>query len=677
MSQQQSRTVSPSPFDGLNAEQRAAVKHLDGPLLVLAGAGSGKTRVITHKIAYLIGDCGYQPAHIAAITFTNKAAREMKERAHKLLSGQASKGLTVTTFHSLGMHILRQEAKHIGYKPQFSILDAADSLHVLSDIMKTTDKAELKRVQYRISRWKNDLIAADAATLHAENDAEHAAAKLYQRYQDTLRAYQAFDFDDLIRVPVEIFEREQEALGKWQDKLRYLLIDEYQDTNTCQYRLLKLLAGPRAAFTAVGDDDQSIYAWRGANVENLRLLRDEFPRLAIIKLEQNYRSTVRILEAANHLIAHNPKLFEKKLWSELGYGDPIQVLVAKDDEQEADIIVRRIMAQRFEHRGKWSDFAVLYRGNHQARVFEEKLRAEHIPYLLSGGQSFFERAEIKDISAYLRLILNADDDPAFIRAITTPKRGIGAQTLEKLGGYAAGRNVSLFAAVFEAGLAAQLPAKPLAALTEFCTFINHIEYRAAREPAGVILKDLLRAIGYELYLFDSENEHTAKVRWENVTQFTDWLARKGEEDGKTLIELAQMVALLSMINNDEAETDAVRLSTLHAAKGLEFPHVFLVGAEEGILPHRESVDNGQVEEERRLMYVAVTRAQLSFTISYCEKRKRARDWQSCEPSRFIDELGSEHVRSRKTAADPIAAKADGNARLTQIKAMLATKIPEA
>ena len=675
MSQQQSRPPSQSPFDGLNAPQREAVKHLDGPLLVLAGAGSGKTRVITQKIAYLIGTCGYQPQHIAAITFTNKAAKEMRERASKLLDKKATAGLTVTTFHSLGMQILRQEARLIGYKSQFSILDAADSMSVLSDSMKSTDKAELKRVQYRISRWKNDLIAPEYAALNAADAAEHASAKLYQRYQDTLRAYQAFDFDDLIRVPVEIFEQEPEALGKWQDKLRYLLIDEYQDTNTCQYRLLKLLAGPRAAFTAVGDDDQSIYAWRGANVDNLRLLRDEYPKLAVIMLEQNYRSTVRILEAANHLIAHNPKLFEKKLWSELGYGDPIQVIASKDDDEEAETIVRRMMAQRFELRGKWSDFAVLYRGNHQARIFEEKLRAEHIPYVLSGGQSFFDRAEIKDIIAYLRLLLNTDDDPAFIRAITTPKRGIGTQTLEKLGNYAASRNVSLFAAVFEAGLAAQLQAKPLESLIEFCNFINSIEYRAAHEPAGAVLKDLVRAIGYELYLYDSEEERVAKVRWGNVTSFTDWLTRKGEEDESNLLKLAQTVALLSMINSGEAETDAVRLSTLHAAKGLEFPHVFLVGTEEGILPHRESIDNGQIEEERRLMYVAVTRAQLTFTISYCEKRKRAREMQSCEPSRFINELGSEHVRTKQSVTDPVAAKQHGNDRLAQLKAMLASKTP--
>ena len=392
-------------------------------------------------------------------------------------------------------------------------------------------------------------------------------------------------------------------------------------------------------------------------------------------LEQNYRSTVRILEAANHLIAHNPKLFEKKLWSELGYGDPIQVIACKDDDEEAETIVRRMMAQRFEQRGQWSDFAILYRGNHQARIFEEKLRAEHIPYVLSGGQSFFDRAEIKDIIAYLRLLINAADDPAFIRAITTPKRGIGTQTLEKLGNYAASRNVSLFDAVFEAGLAAQMQAKQLEALTEFCNFINTIESRAAREPAGTVLKDMVKAIGYELHLFDSEEERVAKVRWENVTSFTDWLTRKGEEDESNLLKLAQTVALLSLINSGEEESDAVRLSTLHAAKGLEFPHVILIGTEEGILPHRESIDNGQVEEERRLMYVAVTRAQLTFTISYCEKRKRAREMQSCEPSRFIHELGSEHVRSKQSNTDPVAAKQHGNDRLAQLKAMLASKTP--
>jgi len=654
----------------LNAPQREAVKYLDGPLLVLAGAGSGKTRVITQKIAWLIDQCGYDPRHVAAITFTNKAAKEMQERVGKLLEGKSGRGLTVTTFHSLGMQILRQEAKRIGYKPQFSILDASDSLHVLSEILKTTDKALLKTTQYRISRWKNDFLSPDSALIHAVDKDAIATAKVYQAYQDTLRAYQAMDFDDLIRLPVELFDKDAEALEKWQGKLRYLLVDEYQDTNLCQYRLLKLLAGPRAAFTAVGDDDQAIYAWRGANVENLRLLKEDFPRLNVIKLEQNYRSMIRILRAANGLIANNTKLFEKKLWSELGVGDPIQVFAARDEEAEAENVVMRIEAHKLQHRTRYADYAILYRGNHQARPFEEALRAQKIPYQISGGQSFFDKTEIKDITAYIRLIHNSDDDPAFIRAITTPKKGIGAQTLEKLGEYAAARHLSLFAAVFEAGLQAQLNPKQYEPLVTFGNFINGLEYRAAREPAGVILNDLLGSIQYEAYLFDGEEARAAQTRWDNVQDFVGWLTKKGEEEEKTLSELAQTVALMSMLENREEEADAVRLSTLHAAKGLEYPHVFLVGVEEGILPHRESIDNGQVEEERRLMYVGITRAQRSLTISHCLKRKRAREYQACEPSRFIAELPQDDVRVSGREVDQAQQKVEGTARLAQLKAML-------
>jgi ATP-dependent DNA helicase Rep len=663
-------TIRSAPMHSLNAPQREAVKYLDGPLLVLAGAGSGKTRVITHKIAYLIDQCGYSANHIAAITFTNKAAREMRERVGKLLQGKSGKGLTVTTFHSLGMQILRQEASRIGYKPQFSILDASDSLHILSEVLKTTDKALLKGTQYRISRWKNDFLSADAALVHAQDKDAIAAAKVYRTYQDTLRAYQAMDFDDLIRLPVELFEQDGEAREKWQGKLRYLLIDEYQDTNLCQYRLLKLLAGPRAAFTAVGDDDQAIYAWRGANVENLRLLKDDFPKLQVIKLEQNYRSMVRILRAANSLIANNQKLFEKKLWSELGLGEAIQIFAARDDEAEAESVVMRLQAHKFEHRARYADYAILYRGNHQARAFEEALRAQRIPYQISGGQSFFERTEIKDITAYIRLIHNSDDDPAFIRAITTPKKGIGAQTLEKLGEYAAARRISLFEAVFEAGLQSQLNPKQYEPLVIFCNFVNNLEYRAAREPAAAILQDLLGSIQYEAYLFDNEETRTAQTRWDNVQDFVGWLAKKGEEEEKSLSDLAQTVALMTMLENREEEADAVRLSTLHAAKGLEYPHVFLVGVEEGILPHRESVDNGQVEEERRLMYVGITRAQRSLTISHCQKRKRAREWQVCEPSRFIAELPQDDVRISGREVDQAQQKTEGTARLAQLKAML-------
>jgi ATP-dependent DNA helicase Rep len=656
----------------LNAPQREAVKYLDGPLLVLAGAGSGKTRVITHKIVYLIETCGFSASNIAAITFTNKAAREMQERVGKLLTGKSARGLTITTFHSLGLQILRQEAAHIGYKPRFSVLDASDSAGILNDILKTTDKKEIRRAQSLISSWKNAMLSPVSAQAAAQNEVENQLARVYQSYQDTLAAYQAMDFDDLIRLPVSLFESSPEVLAKWSDKLRYLLIDEYQDTNTCQYRLVRLLSGSRGAFTAVGDDDQAIYAWRGANVENLKLLQDDFSRLHIIKLEQNYRSTVRILRAANTLIAHNPKLFEKKLWSDLGHGDPIQILAASDEAQEAESVVMRLQTHKFQNRTRFSDYAILYRGNHQARIFEQQLRNERIPYLLSGGQSFFERAEIKDVLAYLRLLANSDDDPAFIRAITTPKRGIGAGTLEKLGNYAAERHLSLFAASFEAGLEHQLGAKSHAPLTEFCQFINYMTQRAECETPSAVLPDLLTAIAYEAWLFDQEEARPAQTKWNNVLEFSAWVGRKGEEDGKNLIELTQTIALINILDKqDDQEIDAVRLSTLHAAKGLEYPHVFLVGAEEGILPHRESIENGQIEEERRLMYVGITRAQKSLTLSHCKKRKRGGEWQACEATRFIGELYQDDLRGSGVGqADPEEQKIEGNARLAQLKAML-------
>jgi ATP-dependent DNA helicase Rep len=437
---------------------------------------------------------------------------------------------------------------------------------------------------------------------------------------------------------------------------------------------MKRLAGPRAAFTAVGDDDQAIYAWRGANSENLDMLREDFPRLHVIKLEQNYRSSVRILRSANTLIANNQKLFEKRLWSDKGEGEPIHVITCKDEEHEAETVVMRLLAHKFENRTRFGDYAILYRGNHQARVFEQALRNEKIPYRLSGGSSFFERAEIKDLVAYLRLLANGDDDPAFIRAVTTPKRGIGPQTLEKLGLYAGGRGISLFEAVFEEGLAQHLGKGHLEDLREFCDFINRLEMRAAKEPAGELMRELLGAIGYEAYLFDAEEPRTAQNKWNNVQEFVAWLEKKGEEDGKSLIDLTQTIALLGILDNrEEADADLVSLSTLHAAKGLEYPYVFLVGTEEGILPHRESVDNGQVEEERRLMYVGVTRAERGLFLTHCEKRKRGREWEPCDPSRFIEELNQEDLRISGRAARQQVTREEGSARLAQLKAMLAGK----
>lgn len=629
----------------LNTPQRDAVRHLDGPCLVLAGAGSGKTRVITHKIAYLIEHAGYTANQIAALTFTNKAAKEMAERAASLLEGKAGKGLTVCTFHALGVQILRREAKHLGLKPQFSILDSDDAYGIIQDLAATTDRKLVRNIQNRISLWKNSLIDPDAAVHAAVNEDEAQAARIYRSYAATLSAYQAVDFDDLIGRTVELFSKHQDVLFRWQSRLRYILVDEVQDTNVCQYALLKHLTGTRAAFTAVGDDDQAIYAWRGATIDNLKRLTDDYPTLKVIKLEQNYRSTGRILAAANALIGNNPKLFEKKLWSEHGPGEPITISQMNDEEHEAESVAIKLSAHKFERRTHFADYAVLYRGNHQARVLEQALRKEKIPYVLSGGQSFFDRSEIKDLCAWLRLIANQDDDPAFIRAVTTPKRGVGAATLEALGTYAGQRQVSLFAAACEASFAMKVQARQLEPLTEFTAFVNRMEWRASREPAGQVLDDLVLAIGYEVWLFDSNDERAAQSKWQNVLDFTGWLKKKAEEDGKTLMEMTQTVALLTMLDGREEAPDTVRLSTLHAAKGLEFPHVFLVGVEEGLLPHKGSEDDddatlgARIEEERRLMYVGVTRAQRSLQISWCKKRKRARDFEARDVSRFIGELG--------------------------------------
>lgn len=673
-------------LNSLNSSQREAVKYLDGPLLVLAGAGSGKTRVITQKISYLIDEAGYAPKEIAAITFTNKAAREMQERVGKLMQGKPKNGLTIATFHSFGLQMLRQEALLLGYKPQFSILDSSDSFKIVADILATTDKQLLRKTQWQISAWKNAFINPDQAKANADEELTHATAKVYQLYQQTLKAYQAVDFDDLIKLPAELFDQHEDALNKWQRKLQYLLVDEYQDTNACQYKLIKMLTGVRGQFTAVGDDDQAIYGWRGADVENLRQLTTDFSKLKVIKLEQNYRSTVRILRAANQVISNNPKLFEKKLWSDLGTGDLIQVSATMSEEHEAESVIMKLQAHKFQNRTLYKDYAILYRGNHQARVFEQQLRNQKIPYTISGGQSFFDKAEIKDLVSYLRLVANEDDDPAFIRAATTPKKGIGNTTLERLGEYASEHKISLFAAAFEGEFQREIGKKQLEDLLNFCQYIQKIQVRALRDPAGELLNDLLNSIQYEAFLYDSEEPRAAESKWANVLDFIGWLTQKGEastefsneNDGKNLLELTQMLSLMSMLEGrEDGETDAVKLSTLHAAKGLEFGHVFLIGVEEGILPHRESIDLGlidptKIEEERRLMYVGITRAQKSLNISWCKKRKRAGELQICEPSRFIAELPTADIRhfGNPFNKDPEVSKDFGKSKMASIRAML-------
>ncbi len=652
----------------LNAEQKDAVTYLGGPLLVLAGAGSGKTRVITHKIAYLIEECGYEARNIAAITFTNKAASEMRERVGQLMQGKNAKDLLVSTFHSLGMNILRAEARLLGYKPQFSIFDSSDTVKVISELANSSDKQEIREIQTRISNWKSAFVTADR--VEAGSAEEEGHARVYARYQETLRAYQAVDFDDLIHLPVRLFNEHPEALQRWQHRLRYLLIDEYQDTNDCQYQLTRLLAGHRAAFTAVGDDDQAIYAWRGASIENLRNLKSDYSQLRVIKLEQNYRSSQRILKVANELINHNTKVFEKSLWSDHGMGDAIRIYAARDDEHEAESVVMKLIAHKLEHQTRYSDYAILYRSNYLSRAFEEQLRAQRVPYTVSGGTSFFDKSEIKDITAYLRLIANPDDDPAFIRAITTPKRGIGNATLEKLGNHAGSRHISLFEAAFSAGMHELIAPNQYEDLMTFCRFIGRLEARADKEPCGELLDELLRAINYEAWLYDSFEPRQAEGKWKNVEDFTGWLKRKAEADEKTLLEMVQTIALINMLDGREESPDAVSLSTLHAAKGLEFPHVFIVGAEEDILPFRDSDEKG-IEEERRLMYVGITRAERSLQISYCKRRRRGKEWALCEPSRFLEEMPQGELVHAGINAETQVSKEEGMDKLARLKAMLA------
>ena len=693
---------------GLNPAQQEAVNYLHGPCLVLAGAGSGKTRVITHKIGRLI-ESGMPPQRIAAITFTNKAAAEMRERAKGLI-GKPAKDVVVCTFHALGVRMLRLDGAALGLKPQFSILDSDDVTSILKDAGGSTDAATARQWQWTISGWKSAGLNAAQALALAEDDNARITATVMARYEERLTAYQSVDFDDLISLPLKLLRDYEHVRHKWQGMMGHVLVDEYQDTNATQYEVLKLLVGGNppgeARFTAVGDDDQSIYGWRGATLDNLKKLPIEFPQLKVITLEQNYRSTSAILRAANNVIGPNPKLYPKNLWSDLGEGEPVRVVDADNEEHEAERAVARIQSLRAEgllaQAGKqfkeFRDFAVLYRANHQAKPFEKALRKAGIPYKVSGGQGFFDRAEIRDLCAWFRLWANSDDDPAFLRTVTTPKRGIGHQTLGTLGVFASQYKLSLFEALFSNSLPSVLAAKAVGSLHEFGRYVNDLEYRARNtsgaEAARTFMTDWLKDIGYEKHLYDGEDsEKVASAKWNNVMEFCDWMALRcgGQLDDtagatttreiKTLLEVAQTIALLSTISEREKDQDVVTLSTLHAAKGLEWPHVILVGVNEGMLPFKlndgaesaggsekahESVNEDmavRLQEERRLMYVGITRAQRSLAVSWTRRRKKGREMVAALPSRFIAEM----------ALDKETIKEDPREKLKALRAEFAQK----
>jgi len=637
----------------LNEQQNLAVKQTSSPLLVLAGAGSGKTAVITQKIVHLVTKCGYKANQIAAVTFTNKAAKEMKARVSKLLGEGAAKGLIVSTFHNLGLNIIRQEYKTLGIRQNFTIFDDQDSLALMRELCKKdvdTDKSELLDILNKISSWKNDLMLPDQAIAKAKDNDELLAAKLYEAYKRSLKAYNAVDFDDLILVPTLLLKHNDEVRIKWHNKIRYLLVDEYQDTNTSQYELVKLLTGKLGSFTVVGDDDQSIYSWRGAQPKNLELLQHDFPNLKVVKLEQNYRSCGRILKSANVLIANNPHLFDKSLWSDKDYGEPIRVLSVKEDNHEAERVVSEILARKIKHNYKFSDFAILYRGNHQSRLLERALVNKQVPYKVSGNTSFFARAEIKDVLAYLKLLINPDDDNAFIRIANVPKREIGATTLEKLGNYANERHIGMFEAIFELGLEEHLTGKGLRAVRKFGEIMVRASDNLKRGDTMEVLNELMAYIGYHGYLFEtSSSPKAAEFRWSNVSELLGWIEKGLEDNASEDDPFARTVSkiclreMLERNSEEDEEHNEVQLMTLHASKGLEFPHVYLLGMEEELLPHKSSIEEDNVEEERRLAYVGVTRAKETLAIMVAKQRARYGEMVNSVPSRFLEEMPQEDL----------------------------------
>ncbi|WP_185234593.1 DNA helicase Rep [Teredinibacter franksiae] len=667
----------------LNPRQKQAVHYIDGPCLVLAGAGSGKTSVITRKIAYLIEQCDLPARHIAALTFTNKAAREMKERVGKLVKGSAARGLTVSTFHNLGLNIIRKELKHVGYKSGFTIFDAEDAGALLKEIMLKDgdlDADLIQSVQHQVSNWKSGLIEPQQALEMAENAGEQTWALVYERYNKALRAYNAVDFDDLIRLPSQLFASNQEVLTRWQQRIRYLLVDEYQDTNSSQYQIVKQLIGQRGALTVVGDDDQSIYAWRGARPENLSQLKQDFPSLQVIMLEQNYRSTARILKVANKLISHNPHEFDKTLWSDLGMGEPLRLLRCSTEETEAERVATEILSQRLRRQCQFKDFAVLYRGNHQSRLLELKLQHHQIPYNISGGTSFFARAEIKDVMGYLRLLVNPSDDNAFLRIINTPRRQIGTGTLEALGRYATEREVSLLEACEEVGLQTVIPKKGLERLREFYGWLNRVRDNCHNNDPVAAIREMVEDVDYEGWLYqNASTPNVAEKRMDNVWTLVDSIRSSLERDQEENLSgeerVNQAVARLVLQDlldrqEEDDETDRVQLMTLHASKGLEFPHVYLVGMEEELLPHRNSIEENNIEEERRLTYVGITRAKKTFTMTLAATRKQFGEKSETQPSRFLEELPEEDLeREGFTPASREQTKKKGRETLSSIKGM--------
>jgi ATP-dependent DNA helicase Rep len=655
------------------------VHHVSSPLLVLAGAGSGKTRVLTQKIAHLINQHYYDPANIIAVTFTNKAAREMEARVAKLLDEVTAQSLHISTFHTLGLKLIRAKPKLYERKRNFSIYDASDSLSLIKDIMRRDygDPGNLaEKVQWKISDWKQDMLTIDDVSRQQQSDPVSVTAlNVYAKYEETLTTFNAFDFDDLIFKPVIKLKTEPSYRHEQQVMIRHLLVDEYQDTNLCQYEFIKLLNGPHSNFTVVGDDDQSIYAWRGARPENLVQLQKDYPDLEVIKLEQNYRSTGNILNSANSLIANNPHIFVKNLWSQYGPGDPVTIFSSQDDEREAEQVVTDLQHHMFQHRTRFSDYAILYRSNHQSRMFEQQLREKNIPYYLSGGLSFFSYSEIKDVMAYLRIVCNPDDDNALLRVINTPRRELGTGSVQKLVQFASEQQLRLLESLEHDALSSAVPPRAYKRLVELRDWLNHMNRLVESDKPDTLFMKIISDLDYEGWLRDTQPDEESAIRKINNVHDLQQMVKRISDNNitNTLSQIVSKLTLIDLLDRDnENNANCVNLMTLHAAKGLEFPYVYLVGMEEKILPHKTSIEDETIEEERRLAYVGITRAQRKLNISYAMQRKRFGDVETTEPSRFIEELPQECIQRRGVNSDLQGEERieHGQQQLAQLRSLL-------
>lgn len=645
-------------LEGLNPEQKAAVKTTEGPLLLMAGAGSGKTRVLTHRVAYLMVEKGVNPYNILAITFTNKAAREMRERIGSIMGGAAD-DVWISTFHSMCVRILRREIDRLGYSRNFTILDTTDQLSVIKNILKDKNldpkKNDPRAVLGSISSAKNELVTPEEYEKTAADYYSKITSDIYTEYQKRLRRNNALDFDDLIMTTILLFQRVPEVLEFYQRKFQYIHVDEYQDTNRAQYLLVKLLALRFKNLCVVGDSDQSIYRWRGADIANILSFEKDYPNAEMIILEQNYRSTKRILEAANEVIQNNSNRKPKNLWTDNDEGQKITYFRGNSEQDEAQFVARKIQEISRDQSRKWSDFAILYRTNAQSRVIEEVLMKSNIEYNIVGGTKFYDRKEIKDLLAYLRLISNPDDDISLLRVINVPKRGLGATSVDKMMRYATENELSLFNALAEVDFMG-LSARATNAAADFYTLIKNYTQMQEYVPVTELVEEVIEKSGYREML-QAEKSIEAESRLENLNEFLS--VTKDFEDAsedKSLITFLTDLALVADIDKldeDGTTNEAVTLMTLHSAKGLEFPVVFLIGLEEGVFPHTRSLmDDAEMEEERRLAYVGITRAEEELYITNAQMRTLFGRTNFNAVSRFISEIPEELLESANPVKKP-------------------------